>query len=240
MKTAHFDQSWEEKIYSKHAQINRYPYGDLVPTFFQSLKYLKTKSPSREATKVLEIGCGAGNNLWFFCREKFDVYGIDGSASACEIAAEQLAGHNLSATIKRADFGDLPFENNSVDIIVDREATYCGTLEEIKATWQEAKRILKPGGLVISFIYRDDHPDCIKANQDERFATKLEKNSFTDFQGGTFVDTGIAHFTTREELDEIFEFLDIKFINKHTTATVYETCDYQYHYSEWVIVGVKK
>lgn len=240
MKTVHFDHSWEENIYSRHAQVNRYPYGELVPTFFQSLKFLKTGSPSREETKVLEIGCGAGNNLWFFCQEKFDVFGIDGSTSACEIAIELMAEKGFSAVIKRADFGDLPFEDNSFDIVVDRESTYCGTLEEVKATWQEANRVLKPGGLVISFIYCDDHPDCVKANQNERFATKVGKNSFTDFQSGTFRNTGIAHFCCREELDEIFHFLDIKFINQHSTKTIYDTCDHQYHNSEWIVVGVKK
>ncbi len=240
MKTGQIDQAWEEKIYSQNAHINRYPYGELVPTFFQALKFLKNASSSRQETKVLEIGCGAGNNLWFFCREGFDVYGIDGSDSACAIAAEQLDKHGFSPTLKRADFGDLPFEDQSFDIIVDRESTYCGTLEEIKTNWQEANRVLKPGGMVISFIYRDDHPDCVRANRDENFATKIEKNSFTGFQSGSFKDTGIAHFSTREDLDEIFDFLDIKFINKHSTETMYDSCDHRYHYSEWIVVGVKK
>lgn len=240
METVSFDQSWEEKIYSQKAQINRYPYGDLVPALFHSLKFLQTKAPSREKTKILEIGCGAGNNLWFFCREGFDVYGIDGSDSACKIAQEQLAEHKFAPSIQQAEFANLPFEDQSMDIIVDREATYCGTLEDIKSTWKEARRVLKKGGLVISFFYSDDHPDCIEANKNPAFASKIEHNTFTDFQGSTFQDTGITHFATREELNDIFDFLEIKFINKHSTATVYESCDYQYHYSEWILVGVNK
>lgn len=240
MKTARFDQAWEDKIYSRNAQINRYPYGDLVPTFFHGLKYLQTGAPSPGKTKVLEIGCGAGNNLWFLCRERFDVYGVDGSESACEIARKQLAGHGFEPAIHKAEFGDLPFEDQTLDIIVDREATYCGTLEDIKATWKEACRVLKKGGLVISFFYSDDHPDCVEANKNSAFASKIENNTFTDFQGGTFKDTGIAHFATRKELTEIFDFLDIKFVNKHSTTTIYESCDYHYHYSEWVVVGIKK
>lgn len=240
MKTISFDQSWEEKIYSRHAQINRYPYGELVPTLFHSLKLLQTGAPTRDKTKILEIGCGAGNNLWFFCREGFDVFGVDGSESACKIARDQMAGHDFEPAIHHAEFANLPFEDHSMDIIVDREATYCGTLEDIKATWKEARRVLKKGGLVISFFFSDDHPDCVEANRNPAFASRIEENTFTGFQGGTFKDTGITHFATRKELDIIFDFLDIKFINKHSTATVYESCGHQYHYSEWIVVGVNQ
>ena len=34
----------------------------------------------RSTISVLEIGSGAGNNLWFLARERFDASGIDGSA----------------------------------------------------------------------------------------------------------------------------------------------------------------
>lgn len=240
MKTVAFDQSWEDKIYSRKAQINRYPYGDLVPTLFHGLKYLQTGAPSRDKTKILEIGCGAGNNLWFFCLEGFDVFGVDGSDSACKIAREQLSGRGFKPVIQQAEFCNLPFEDSSLDIIVDREATYCGTLEDIKSTWAEANRVLKKGGLVISFFFSDDHPDCVEANKNPDFASKIEPNTFTEFKDGTFKDTGITHFASREELDDIFDFLEIKFINKHCTQTVYDSCNYQYHYSEWIVVGVKK
>ena len=36
-----------------------------------------------ENIKVLELGSGAGNNLWLFAENCFDTYGIDGSKSAC-------------------------------------------------------------------------------------------------------------------------------------------------------------
>ena len=65
---------WESEVYSKHKQLNRYPYGELVSVFFNSLKYLKTGR-----LRILELGCGAGNNLWFFSELGHLVYGIDGS-----------------------------------------------------------------------------------------------------------------------------------------------------------------
>ena len=65
-----FDNSWETSIYSKGKHINSYPYGELVSVFFNSLKYLKTGIKTKEEMKILELGCGAGNNLWFFFRTR--------------------------------------------------------------------------------------------------------------------------------------------------------------------------
>ncbi len=240
MATSRFDSSWETNIYSKGLQINRYPYGELVSVFFRGLKHLRTRVASRNQTRILEIGCGAGNNLQFFCQEGFAVYGIDGSRSACEIANKQLSSLGYSTVVKQAEFDDLPFGDQHFDIIVDREATYCGRIEDIRQTWREADRVLKLGGLVISFFFADDHPDCVEAGQNPEFARELEPNTFTDFQSGGFAGSGIAHFASYEELLDIFGFLDIKLINKHSSRTVIDSQDGGRGYSEWILVGVKK
>jgi 2-polyprenyl-3-methyl-5-hydroxy-6-metoxy-1,4-benzoquinol methylase len=44
--------------------------------------YLKEKS--KNDVKILEVGGGAGNNLWALELDGFSVYGIDGSSTALE------------------------------------------------------------------------------------------------------------------------------------------------------------
>ena len=236
-----FDASWEEKIYAQKKHINRYPYGELVSIFFNSLKFLpKERLENKKSIKILELGCGSGNNLWFFSELGFDVYGVDGSQSACSIAKELLLSKNLKANVQQCYFDKLPFDDESIDIIIDRESTYCGKLEDIKRWWREADRVLKKGGLVISFKFSDDNPDLPKLDSKEIKALKLEKNTYTDIENGTFADTGVVHFCTYEELFEIFSFCDIKFINKNSSQTIYDTVNNQFYYSEWIVVGVKK
>ncbi len=234
-----FSAEWEEEVYSKNKQINRYPYGEFVSIFFKSLHFLSQQKEAKDI-KILELGCGTANNIKFMSEQGFDVYGVDGSKSACEIGTHFLSDQGLSATIIEAQFQKLPFENNFFDILVDREAMYCGTLDSIKQSWNEASRVLKSGGIVISFMYTTDHKWCQKANSSKEIATEIEKNTFTNFTEGNFKNTGIVHFSEYDELFIIFDFLDIKFINKHSNNTVFSDGAVDFSYDEWIIVGVKK
>lgn len=235
-----FDYKWEKNIYSEGKHLNRYPYGELVSIFYNSLKYLDTGINNKSNIKILELGCGAGNNLWFFSENGFDTYGIDGSNSACNIAKELCQSKKQKVNIQQAYFDNLPFEDNSMDIIIDRESTYCGTKENIKRWWKEASRVLKVGGIIISFKFSDKNPDLLKILSGELNATKIETNTFEDIEKGTFKDTGIVHFSTYDELFEIFNFCDIKYINQHSAKTIYDTVNNQYNFDEFIIVGVKK
>lgn len=239
-KTTRFDPAWEANIYSQKAHINRYPYGELVSFFFRALRFISGGQQDRSSVKVLELGSGAGNNLAFLCREGFDVSGVDGSQSACDISKDFLEQQGLRADIRCAEFASMPFDDGTFDVIVDREATCCGTLDDLIAAWREADRVLAPGGVVISFLYSDRHPDYFRAIREPDFAQKVEEYTFTDIQGGTFQNTGIAHFTPREQLAQIFPFLDIRLLNHHVTETVGGSAGLSFHYAEWVIVGVKK
>lgn len=235
-----FSIDWEDKVYSHNKQVNRYPYGEFVSMFFNSLKFLDCSKENKHDIKILELGCGTANNVKFMAQLGYDVYGVDGSKSACEIAKAFLQEEDVRATIIESRFQSLPFEENTFDMIIDREAMYCGTLASIKESWQESSRVLKSGGIVISFMYSVDNAWCIKANEDEMLATKIEENTFIDFKQGNFKDTGIVHFSTYDEILEIFDFLDIKLINKHTNNTVYSDGSMEFSYDEWIIIGVKK
>ena len=235
-----YDDSWENNIYAQHKQVNRYPYGELVSTFFNALQFLDMNKENKSEIKVLELGSGAGNNLWFFAENGFDTYGVDGSQSACKLAEKLCFSKNQKVNIQQAYFDSLPFEDESVDIIIDRCATYCGTYENIKEWWKEANRVLKKGGLVISFRFTDTHPNFLKLKKNEISALKIADRTYTDVKKGPFKDTGIVHFSTYKELFELFNFCDIKSIHKHRSETVYDTVNNEYSYSEWIMVGVKK
>jgi SAM-dependent methyltransferase len=234
-----FSTQWEDEVYSQNKQINRYPYGEFVSIFFNALKFLP-KEKEVKTTKILELGCGTANNIKFMLELGYDAHGIDGSQSACEIGNSFLSNQGLNPNITQAMFQQLPYDNDSFDMIVDREAMYCGTIDTIKKSWQEANRVLKKGGIVISFMYTTDNKWCQKANSSSDLATKIEQNTFVNFKEGNFKDTGIVHFTEYDELFNIFDFLNIKLINKHGNNTVFSDVSIEFSYDEWIVVGVKK
>lgn len=85
MSERHFDVSWED-LYSKGRMLNRYPHDRVVSIAFKYFGSVK----NRANVRILDLGCGAGNNSWFFAREGFDVTGIDASETAIKFARKGL------------------------------------------------------------------------------------------------------------------------------------------------------
>lgn len=236
-----FDKHWQEAIYSQGLHLNAYPYGNLVSYFFHALSCLKTTSlTDKKKIKILELGCGSGNNLWFLSEQGFDVYGVEGSSSACEHARSLCKKRGVDVKIVNATFDSLPFEDQYFDIIIDREATYCGTLNDMKNWWSEADRTLKKGGIVLSFLFNDSHPELQYILDKKRSATKLEERTYCDLSEGAFAATGTVHFSTFEELQVLFDFCIIERIDKNGCTTVYHQNLIPHEYSEWILIGVKK
>jgi SAM-dependent methyltransferase len=187
--------AWEENVYSKGRHLNRYPYHAVVSfilTRFNSIPF-----EDREKIKILELGCGAGNNLWFAAREGFSVAGIDGSKTAVEYARNRLAKEGLKGDLRVGDFSSLPWPNESFDVVLDRAALACVHRNVIKSALEESRRVLKPGGKMLSIIYSSGHPG-------RQFGRHLGDNDYDNFTGGCFQGLGLAHFCTREEIDVLY------------------------------------
>jgi SAM-dependent methyltransferase len=230
-----FDDIWEEN-YSKGQALNKYPYGELVSVFFNSLKYSTTP-----VKNILEVGCGAGNNLWFMGELGFNVYGVDGSETVVKKAKKACQLRGVDSDIRHGYFEDLPFEDGAMDMVIDRESICCGTKEAIGKTLQEVSRVLKTGGVFITFRFNDINPTLELLNNGTITGDKLEDGTYTNISSGTFYGIGVVNFANLDELKEQHEFLNIKYINEHTSKTV-EVCSREegYFYSEYILVGVKK
>ena len=197
-----FNARWEKDVYAQGRQINRYPF----PIFIGPFLGLYGRAPDRSAIEVLEIGCGAGNNVWFFAREGFTTHAIDGSASALAYAQDRLAGESLKADLRQGDFQSLPFADNSMDFILDRCSITHNTRPAIHATIAEARRVLKPGGAFFSQMFASDHSDLT-------FARDFLDGSASDFSDSNFAGIGRTFFASRADLDEFFaKSFEVKWI----------------------------
>jgi SAM-dependent methyltransferase len=100
---------------------------------------------------VLDAGCGAGRNLPFFLRRRFDVRAVDADPSAIR-SVHQLAASLHPALppgqIHCGSLDSLPWEDGSTDAVICSAVLHFARDErEFAAMLEEMWRILAPGGL---------------------------------------------------------------------------------------------
>lgn len=201
-----FDRRWEENIYSRGTQLNRYPFTDLVSYV---MRLYASRLRSGEILRALELGFGGGNNIIFLAQEGFETYGIEGSPSAYAFASRQFEKNDLKAEITIGDFVSLPYKDDFFDLVIDREAVYCNIPPAIQQTIKEVHRVLKPGGRFITFMYSLEHGSRLHDK-----GRLVDVNTYTDFKEGSFADTGITHFFSEDEIVRLLKDFDIEFM-KH-------------------------
>ena len=105
-----------------------------------------------EGMRILDAGCGAGRNLVYFLRERFDVWGVDGSAEAIA-RVRRLAG-SLAPGYDAERFRVEPVEatslaDASMDVVISSAVLHFARDD---AHWwamvREMWRVLKPGGML--------------------------------------------------------------------------------------------
>ncbi len=149
---------WEEEIYSKGQQLNRYPY-DCVVTFV--MRNAPRDRP-RSEVRIVELGCGAGNNLWFAALEGFQVAGIDGSESTIAAARKRFAEDHLAGELVVGDYsGGLPFASDWADLAIDRAALSCSGYAAAAAAVSEIRRVLRTGGRMFFNPYSSFHSSAV-------------------------------------------------------------------------------
>lgn len=182
---------WEQ-IYSSGSQLNRYPYDSLVSFVF---RHAPSGIPRRDV-RILEVGSGAGNNLWFLSREGFDVSGLEYSASAVAFAKERMEKEGLSADVRQGDFRYLPYEDCTFDMALDRGALTCVDVEDMKHAVDEIRRVLKVGGVFFFNPYSDRHSS---------FTFSLASTQYIEPTAGSLAAHGGISFLSRCDLLKLLD-----------------------------------
>ena len=152
------------------------------------------KRRKSETIKVLEVGCGAGNNLWFAAREGFDVTGLDASADAIDFARERFKQDGLEGRFVVGSFSDLPFADQEFDLVIDRAAVTNVNLEIAKTVIAEVKRVLKTNGIFYSEVFSDH-----ASSRGDLLSDGVLANIKGPYSGA-----GHIYFYSRSEIEEIY------------------------------------
>ncbi len=137
------DPVWENEVYGKGAFV-RSPYDQIATFVFRNLP-----SKPRRDIRILEVGCGPGNNLWFLNQEGFACSGFDGSPKAIEYAKARCGN---AVDLKVAEFPNVPFEG-TFDLVIERGAITCVPFNIGKATIARVREVLVPGGKFLFVPY---------------------------------------------------------------------------------------
>jgi SAM-dependent methyltransferase len=136
------DPIWEEKYSRGHAQ--RYPWDAVVSFVYRHAP----RNRPRADIRILEVGFGTASNLWFAAREGFSVAGVEGSASAVELARKRFGDEGLDgANLLVGDFtAPLPFEDDAFDLVIDRGALTCCGMSAARRAIADIARVMRLGG----------------------------------------------------------------------------------------------
>ena len=95
---------------------------------------------------VLDLGCGGGRNIEYFLTKADKVYGIDHSEASVKMASEinKKSIKSCRCQILVGDVKNLPFEDESIDIVTAFETIYFWT--KIEKCFKEIYRALKKDG----------------------------------------------------------------------------------------------
>ena len=193
---------WDEKIYSKKKHWNLVPFNEVI----SAVAKLTTESVKSQY-KILEIGCGVGNNIITLAKQGFNCFGMDISHLAITEAQNRCKTENIKLVLSTGNVNSLDYTDNEFDFVIDRSVLTCTSHTIIQQSLREIFRVLKPTGKLLAFDwYGLRHPDLF-------FGEKLLHNSFTKFSQGIFLDIPIitaCDFESLIKYTEMFSKVEIR------------------------------
>ncbi|WP_144391960.1 malonyl-ACP O-methyltransferase BioC [Pleionea sediminis] len=141
---------------------------------------------------IVDVGCGTGNYTRKL-KERFKkskVYGVD-IAEGMILQAERFQGWFDKVKYQVADMDELPFEDQSVDLLFSNLALQWS--ENLDKTFQEFARVIKPSGLI---LFTTLGPDTLTELK-QAWHSVDDKNHVNDFIdmhdiGDVMIRSGIA------------------------------------------------
>ena len=133
-----------------------YPEGELdklpesLVESFAGVNYPPSFQEMKQGNVILDIGCGAGMDLYFASQkvgEHGKVYGVDISGEMVEKARNNVQNLNLTnVEVKLANSDSLPLDDGSVDVVTSNGIYNLSP--DKKAVLKEVYRVLKSDGVI--------------------------------------------------------------------------------------------
>ena len=196
---------WETEVYAKGRQVNRWPFSDLVSDIMND-----TAGRDCSELSVLDLGCGTGNNVWFFLDTGMRASGIDISPTAIEMAGKRIRDLGFEQPdLRVGSITELPWPDGVFDFVIDRGTLSYLLLDEIAATVREVSRVLKPGGKFFSYYLFGWN------SSDRELGEEFAPRSFRGFCGGRFAKSPTVTLLDAAMIHQLWEPLVIRQLRRH-------------------------
>jgi SAM-dependent methyltransferase len=144
-----WDPIWET-VYQTRAW-GQYPGEDVI----RFIKGYFSRASDRAQVRLLEVGSGAGANLWFMAREGFTAHGVEASETAVRLTCERLDREcpdwrRAGGHVRAGDMARLPYPDGYFDAVLDVVALCYSSFDEARDNYAELARVTKPGGRLFS------------------------------------------------------------------------------------------
>jgi SAM-dependent methyltransferase len=118
--------------------------------------YVLDKIMLNSSVKLLDVGCGSGLFCSLAAAKGADITGIDATEALIARAKVRVPGAKFSV----GEMEELPFEDSSFDVVCGFNSFQYAA--DTKNAFNEAKRVLKPGGKLVAMIWGNKE-DCESA-----------------------------------------------------------------------------
>ncbi len=196
------EEKWDD-VYKKEFRATWYPMNGMVRF---TARYLKRRmgidlyDVKKDIKKILDVGCGNGNHVVFFVEQGFDVYGIDISKEAIEIANAWLFKEGLKADLRVGDIVKLPFDDGYFDVVISHGVLDHIPFSKAKKAMEEIKRVCVPKGYIYITLRSTEDSECGRGE-------KVDKNTFVLQEG--YEKGIIQHYFDLEEIKELFKGFNV-------------------------------
>lgn len=174
------------KVYKKGGIFDYYDMLKPHPDMARVIKLFR----KRKIKKVLDIGCGLGNNLFPLMGNGFEVAGLDMSSDAIQKLKESLSKINKQVPLEVGSFEKLPYKDEEFDAVVCVQTLTHGKTKNIESGISEIYRILRKRGIAFLTL-----PGRVAKGQVRyclvKTATRIEDRVYVPTIGS---EIGIAHF----------------------------------------------
>jgi SAM-dependent methyltransferase len=151
------DEQWENYYNNqRESRTSQWPNEIMLRLVFGS--YLKNTIPIKNDSKILDIGCGTGNNLLPFLLRGCECYGTEVTEETAKNTASNLQRRGLEANIQCGKNTSLPFADKYFDLALSINVLHYEEDDAgIKAALREYHRVLKPDGVLLLITASGDH-----------------------------------------------------------------------------------